>query len=738
MADGTGEKALSAIKRFGAPWRAAFFEHAHSLAEEAQYATVIWIVVAFAAGIGGYFTLSREPPVLVSLIPALTFAVAAWRRPPGVSRLSLALLSAVAAGIAWSSMMAMWRQAPLLERRIGPAAVTGEVISMEERTRGEVRLVIGVRHIEGLAAEETPHKIRLSVRTEIGDVTPGSRVHLRAILWPPKPPSLPGDYDFSRELYFRQIGALGVAISPVMATADGADADADADADAGFRARTERLRLAISARLKAAIPGDAKFIADALVTGFQGAIPAPVVDAMRNAGLAHLLSISGLHMAMVTGIVFFTLRAMLALIEPWALKYPIKKWAAALSIIAAYFYLLISGLQVPAERSFIMAGLVLIAVILDRQAISLRMVALAGLALLALSPVSLVSISFQMSFAAVTALVAFYEYMRQRRRAATERPAPGMAGKLALALAGVVASTLVAEAAIAPAALFYFGNVPLLGVAANAVAIPLTGSLIMPLLILGVVAMPFGLEAWPLALAGKTIQLVIDIAAWISSFDKAVVHVPAMPFAAYLALIAGGVWLVAWRSRIRLLGVAPLLLGVALTVFARPADVFVAGEGNLAAVRLADGSYALTPGRAQKWERDRIAQWSAKETTTWPDHGASSDRWLSCDGLGCVYRPSSGHVVTLPKHTDALADDCRRADVLVADLWLPRACVGLQIKIGRRERRDNGGYALWLEADEVRVETVGDRRNGRPWGGYHLDTKAQSILRRHSHESGNP
>ncbi len=711
MAGEVREDASSAVKRFGAPWRAALLDHAHSLAEEARYAAVIWIVVAFAAGIGGYFALKREPPVLASLIPALTFAVAAWRRPFGVSRTILTLLAAVAAGIAWSSMMAAWKQAPILERRIGPVAVAGEVISMEERTRGEVRLVIGVRHIEGLAAEETPRKIRLSVRTDSRDAMPGRRVQLRAILWPPKPPSLPGDYDFSRELYFRQIGALGVAISPVAATVDGADSDA------GFRARLERLRLAISSRLKAAIPGDARFIADALVTGFQGAIPAPVVDAMRNAGLAHLLSISGLHMAMVTGIVFVALRAMLALIEPWALKYPIKKWAAALSIIAAYFYLLISGLQVPAERSFLMASLVLIAVILDRQAISLRMVALAGLALLALSPVSLVSISFQMSFAAVAALVAFYEYMRQRRRAATERQAPGMTGKLALALVGIVVSTLVAEAAIAPAALFYFGNVPLLGVAANAVAIPLTGSLIMPLLILGVVAMPFGLEAWPLALAGKGIQLVIDIAVWISSFDKAVVHVPAMPFAAYLAFIAGGVWLVAWRSRIRLLGVAPLLLGVALMAAARPADVFMAGEGNLAAVRLADGSYALTPGRAHKWERDRIAQWSAKGTTTWPDHGVSPDRWLSCDGLGCLYRPPSGHVVALPKHADALADDCRRADVLIADLWLPRACVGPQIKIGRRERRDNGGHALWFEGGEVRVEAVGDQRNGRPWGG---------------------
>ena len=718
----------------GAAWsaarvRALFWTHVHSLAEEAQNAAVLWIVVAFAAGIGSYFALAHEPPLLVSLIPALTCAVAAWRRPArSGSRLFFSLLTAASVGLAWPTLYAARVDTPILAQRTRPLALEARVMTVEDRGGGSLRFLLAVDDAAGLAARQRSAKVRLTARTDAAGVLPGDRVRLRAVLWPPPPPSFPGDYDLGREFYFQGIGALGIAVSPIVkVSADGGFY--------GFSTVMERTRAAISERLRHALPGEAGLVADALITGFRGAMPPDLSQAMRDAGLAHIMAISGLHMAMVAGLVFFTVRFLLATAESWALRYPIKKWAAAAAIAATFFYLMVSGARVPAERAFVMTSLALVAVILDRRAISLRLVALAAAAVLLLSPVALTSISFQMSFAAVIALVAFYEHYRDKGWQPPWRGG-GLLSRGVGLIAAAVVTTLVSEAAVAPATLYHFSVMPFMGIVANAVAIPLLGSLIMPLLLLGLALMPLGLEALPLELAGRTIALVIEVARWSADGATGLWRISAMPLAAYAVMMAGGLWLALWKHSVRHLGIVGILVGIWLAWQAKLPDIWVAGEGNLAAVRLANGSYALTPGRAQKWERSRVAQWSAKETTTWPDHGVSTDRRLSCDGLGCVYRPPSGHTVALLRQADALADDCRNADVIVADMWLPRACAGPDIKIGRGERRDNGGYAVWFERAEIRVKTVGAQRNGRPWGGYRLDTKAQSTLRRHSRESG--
>jgi competence protein ComEC len=689
------------------PWRAAALDWFRTWAQELRQNLVIWLSVAFTAGAGAYFTLAAEPGLWLPVTALMTFAVAAWRRPPGsLEQMALILLAAFTAGLAWPTFVAQRAAAPVLEHRTRPLDLTARVLAMEDRGQ-DLRLLLAVEQASGLEPVQTPEKVRLSVRTDATGVSPGQRIRTRAVLWPPPRPSFPGDHDTGRELYFQGIGALGITVAAVQPVTDSGEA-------AGLAGAVERLRLVISERFRAAIPGNAGLVADALITGFRGAMPPDLMQAIRDAGLAHLLAISGLHMAMVAGMVFFSMRFLLALVEPWALKYPIKKWAAVAAIAGSYFYLLVSGQPFPAERAFIMTSMALVAVLLDRRAITMRMVALAALAVLLMSPQAITSISFQMSFAAVVALVAFYEHVRTR----DWRPewlGDGLLRRVALMSAAAVATTLVSELAVAPATLYHFGQMPLLGIIANAIAIPLTGLIIMPMLLLSLCLMPLGMEALPLMLAGRAIEIVIIVAEWCAKDATGMVRVPVMPLASYAVMMAGGLWLALWKHPVRLLGLAGVAAGLWLMARQPLPDIWVAGDGRLVAVRLADGTYAMPPGRADRWERNRLMQWTAGQVTDWPRNGVTADGRLRCDGQGCVYKTATGQRVALPKTRDALDADCGQVDVVIADFWLPKECAALAI--GRRERRDNGGYALTFGADGMEMRTVGQARNARPWGG---------------------
>ena len=424
------------------------------------------------------------------------------------------------------------------------------------------------------------------------------------------------------------------------------------------------LRHDIARRVLASLPGEAGAVAAALMTGKRGAIPERVMQNMRDSGLAHLLAISGLHVGLVAGLLFSGLRAMLALMPSLALRHPIKKWAAVAASLGAFAYLFLVGATVPTQRAFLMTALVLLAVVLDRTAVSLRLVAWAAFAVLLVAPESLLSASFQMSFAAVIALVAGYELLRERRaRIFAERT---MATRVTLYVAAVALTSVIAIAATTPFAVYHFNRIAWFGLAGNLIAVPLTALWIMPWAIGAFLLLPFGLEALALKPMGWGIDGLLAVAAQVAGWPGAISVIPAMPAAGLVLLTLGGLWLCLWRRAWRLAALPVILAGAMTVPLTDPPDLLASGSGKLFALRAPDGGLLLSTARANRFEADVWRRRAGEtEALAWPGTGSAVGGRLRCDRLGCIYR-ADGQVVALVQDPRALAEDCALASIVIS------------------------------------------------------------------------
>lgn len=433
---------------------------------------------------------------------------------------------------------------------------------------------------------------------------------------------------------------------------------------------------------------------------------------MRDSGIAHLLAISGLHVGLVAGMIFFAARALLALVEPVALRYPIKKWAAACALIGAAVYLLLSGMSVPTQRAFVMVGFVMLAVMLDRASLSLHLIAWAALAVLVIAPESMLGPSFQMSFAAATALIATYEALREPLAALAARG--GLALRPLVYGGGVLLTSLVAGLATGPFAIYHFNRFPDYSLLTNLGAVPITGFWVMPWGLLALLLVPFGLEWLALAPMGWGIDAIVWIAQRVAALPGAVSLVPAMPAAALIAISVGGLWLCLWRRRWRLLGIAAIAGGVLMAALERRPDVLVAGDARTVAVRGEDGNLWLSTRRRGRFVTDTWLRRDGQgEPLTWAGAGADASG-VRCDALGCIQR-RDGRTIALVNDPRALAEDCRRADIVVATVPVRELCQGPEIVVDRFDLWRDGGHAIRLEPGGAHVESVASRRGARPW-----------------------
>jgi len=476
-------------------------------------------------------------------------------------------------------------------------------------------------------------------------------------------------------------------------------------------AAVERVRQAIGQRITAVLPGQPGAIANALITGERGGISEETNAAFRASGLFHVLSISGLHMVIMSGSVFFLVRLCLAAVPALALRYPIKKWAAVAATVAAFAYLLISGASFATVRSVIMISIMFLAVVLDRPALALRNVVLAALVILILFPESLFNTGFQMSFAAVAGLVAFYEVIRHRGEEGAFVPR-GPLARLALFLVGIVLSTLVASAAVAPFAAYHFHQSQQYAVLANLIAIPLCNLIVMPAALATLMAMPFGLETLPLWIMGLGIEGMTWVAARVGSLPGAVGRIPAMPTFAFLLMVAGGLWLVLWQTRWRLLGAALVAAGVALAPTLQRPDVLIARDGALVAVRSDNQRLSAVGSRRPSFE---LIRWLEHDGDTREPKEATKASGFKCDAVGCL-AVVKGVTVAVARHPAALRDDCQRAKILIASFANPRGCNGPAVLIDFFAVRRRGTHAVYIDEDgHIRVETVAQTRGDRPW-----------------------
>jgi competence protein ComEC len=661
---------------------------------------LLWIPVFLGAGIGAYFWLAVEPPLWLALAApvAATLTAALARRRPALFALAVALVAA-ALGFAAAKVATTLASAPVLERRMGPLDLEARVLEVELFPEG-ARIVAAPR---GLG----PERIRLRLKRGGPAPDPGDWVRVRAVLMPPPPPAMPGAYDFQRQAWFDRLGAVGFAVGPTTRIDPG-----PGEERSSWQLGVARLRHAITARILAVLPGGTGGVAAALVTGERGPIPAALNAAYRDSGLAHLLSISGIHMSLVAGIAFVAIRALLALIPPLVLRWNVKKGAAALALLLIVAYTVLSGASVPAQRSCLMTGLALLAVMIDRLHLSMRVVAWAAVAVMLVTPSGILGPSFQMSFAAVVALIAFYETFGLRLSA--WRAERGAVGRFGFYFAGLALTTVIATLATTPYSVYHFNRFALHGLAANAVAVPLTGFWVMPWAMVACLLMPFGLESWGLVPMGWGVALINGAAVEVASWPAATIAIRALPPAGLVLVTLGGLWLCIWRRAWRIWGLVPIVAGAATLLLERPPDVILSHDAKVMAVLAQDGTYMLSGGRSgslleETWTRRGGTEPGAR----WPKLGRSEDGSLACDALGCLYE-AQGRRVALVRRTAALTEDCR-ADLVVSAVPARKICGREARVIDRFDVWRNGAYAVWLDPDRIEVRSVDSWRGDRPW-----------------------
>lgn len=662
---------------------------AHALAR--QWGNLLLFApLCLGVGIGLYFAVATEPTGADLAGLGVMLLGALWGSRALRPELRPLVWAIVVAGMGFglAAMRAQVVAEPVLGwRYYGP--VEGRVIKIDRSGSGALRLTLDQVVLPGVAQWKRPARVRVSLHGDHQPLTPlpGMVVAATAHLSPPGGPLEPGGFDFQRQAWFQRLGAVGYTRAPAVML------------DPAQGLPVARVRHALTQAIKDRLPGPRGAVAAALITGDRGALPPELVEDLRRTNLAHLLAISGLHMGLLTGLVFTVVRFVGALI-PWvALNWPVKRIAAGAAIAVGGAYLVISGAAVATERAFIMVTIMYLAVILGRKAITLRAVAIAALIVLILRPEALTGPGFQMSFAATTALVVVFRSLSDHMPRA-----PGWAsGAL-----GVLSSSLVAGLATAPFAAAHFNQISHYGLIANLLSVPVMGALVMPAALIAAALAPLGLASWGLWAMGLGIGWIMAVADQIAAWPGAVSHVVS-PGGAVLPLIAaGGLWWSVWSGRARWVGVPLMVAGLALWTQAERPALIIAETGGLLGVMTPDGRGLSKP------KGDGFA------ARVWLENDGAPVAQSVAAGRGAfeltkqtARTQAAGHTVLQvrgKRATAKLGDGCDGADLLVLTVpdEIDRPCAVLDLT----RLSQTGAVAIMADGD---VLTAEDLRGQRVW-----------------------
>lgn len=689
-----------------------------------------WLAVLFMGGILAWFALPGVWHWLAAMAGGCGVALAArllW--PDGSARHDARVHLAgalMAGGLVFAAGIAVvWARSEIVgtPALAAPqvALLQGRVLEREDQpAEGRIRLTLAVRLAREDGAAPEALKVRINVPLDAlaeGAASPalaeGAVVRLRARLMPPASPMLPGAYNFARAAWFRGLAATGSAIGPVELVSPAPPG--------GTIARVQR---ALSAHVRARVSGSAGAIAAAFASGDRGGISESDEVAMRDSGLTHLLSISGLHVSAVIAAAYFAVLRLLALWPALALRVRLPVAAAAGGALAGIAYTLLTGAEVPTVRSCVAAMLVLFALVLGRNALSLRMVAVAAGLVLLLWPESAIGPSFQMSFSAVLAIIALANCAPVRAfLAARDEPWWARIGRrgVMLLLTGVVI-----ELALMPVVLFHFHRAGLYGALANVVAIPLVTFVSMPLIALGLLFDLAGAGApfwWAVRLS---LDLLLAIAHFTAGQPGAVTLMPQIGAGVIALFAAGGLWLALWSGRARLLGMVPVALASVLAALTPVPDLLVAGDGRQVGITVsaADGTRRLLSLRDSRssYARDNLLELAGVKAAPVP-----LDQWpgARCSSAFCTVTLARGGrdwVILLARTRDrieerGLASACTRADIVIADRFLPRSCRPRWLKADRKLLERSGGLSINLAAQRVTSVAAGEGAHGWWRGG---------------------
>jgi competence protein ComEC len=691
-------------------WRALL---SAALAKEIEERRLfLWIPVAAIAGVSLNMAADREPVLWLPALLALAFGALAFvaRR----RRLTFALLvgaCALSAGFLSMGLRTARVAAPVLDH-IRIVKLQGFIEEIDFRPVG-ARLILRVEDSGDMPAGVAPSRVRVTTR-QAPDVAAGDYVALTARLLPPSHAALPGGYDFARDAYFAGVGAVGSTLGAISVLAP----PKDASLLLRFGAAIDQARNRLAARVDAIIGGDEGAIAAAMVTGKRDFLSNDAKDLIREAGIFHIITISGVQMTLVAGIFFWTTRRLLALSPTLALRYPIKKWAAAIAVLGAIAYDVCTGSRVGTERALIMTLIVLGAVILDRQALTMRNLALAVLAIVALEPEAILSVSFQLSFAAVGALVAVLEARLARLDASGDPLMPGprepRRGLLALHLVdkplGLVFATLCATAATASFMAYHFHDLSPYVLIGNPLTLTVIEFFAVPGALIGAMLYPLGLDAPVWLYVGAGIRFILWAARHIAEAPGSTLHVRAFAPYALPFLSLAVVSLLIWRSWILRASAIPLALVGLIGAAGGPRyDVLIAPSGEQAGLRDADGRLAIIGRRFNAFAAE---QWLSADGDG-REAAQARDPDSPCDRLGCIGPLAEGQSLALVEDRLAFEEDCARAAIVVSALSAPAGCKAQVFD----ERRLAETGAVGLVWDGAGFEVATDRAllEDRPW-----------------------
>ena len=655
-----------------------------------------WVPVCLALGIGLYFLLRFEPSgVVLGAVGTLGVLVLLLSRWLGEALAPLAMAGALVAG---GFLLAAHRTHdvanPVLGwRYYGP--IEGRVVNLDRSASDALRITLDEVILSEVSPSRTPARIRISLHGKDAPgirPTPGMRVMTTGHLSPPGGPVEPGGFDFQRHAWFSKLGAVGYTRVPLLAIAPASDGHAGL---ALFR-----LRMATAARILEVLPGDTGGFAVAVTTGARSAISQQALEDLRVSNLAHLLAISGLHMGLLTGFVFALLRICFALVPPLVLRMPARKVAAGGALIAASGYLALSGGNVATERAFVMVAVALCALMVNRRAISLRAVAIAATIVLVLRPEALLGPGFQMSFAATTALVVVFGYLRDNDIS--------LGPKWAAPVAAVAISSAVAGLATAPVGAAHFNAVSHYGLFANLLSVPVMGLVVVPAAVLALCLTPIGLGWLGLWVIGLGLRWILHVGSFVADLDSARSFVPGPP-GAVLALIAlGFLFLVLWQGRVRFAGFIPAIVAFALWAQVERPLGLIAEDGALVGLMTETGRALSKPKGAgfvaQNWlENDGDGAAQIDAALRWPEDGV----WRLPDGQ--TLRHLSG------KRAAAAFERCASEEIVVSSVALPQVLPDCEVFDPRR-LRTMGAVAIHpYKGGGLRYVSVRDVTGTRLW-----------------------
>lgn len=673
---------------------------------------VLWAPVFFGLGIWLFFAAEREPSgwaVAVALAAAVASAPLMLRGP---RRLEVAIVAGglACAGFATASLRAHQVQAPVLAEAID-ATAEGRIVALSRSRADQLRAELEDVVIYGLPPDRTPKRIRLSLLR--GDferpVRVGERIAVYARLSPPGAPVEPGGFDFRRHAWFDELGAVGYARGPAMQS----QRRAPAGLWTALNAANAVLRDRIARAIGQAMPGERGAFAAAILVGVRAEVGQDSLQALRDSNLAHLLAISGLHMGLLAAIVFGAVRTVLALAPGMAQRMPTKKVAAGVALAAATAYLALSGATVATQRAYVMAAAALIAVMIDRPAISLRALAVAALIILALRPESLMDAGFQMSFAAATALVAAWESPAGRLARVAGRGA-GTGGALSRWALGLALTSLIAGLATAPFSAMSFNRLSAYGLAANMAAVPAMGLAAMPAAAAAGFLAPFGLEGPALAVMGWAIDWILFVARWAADLPGAVRAVADPPAAAAPLMVLGGLALCLRRGRMRFLGLAPVAAALALWIAGAPRPVLLVSPGGGAIGLIGPEGRAVDRARGEGYA---VESWLAADGDAAGQEAAAERPGLLRQGRRIEGDLGAGWTVikfTGRARVETMSRDCR-AQVLMIAPGAPEPPVGACAYFGPERLAQLGALAVDADAAGLHVRSALEQSAGRIW-----------------------